>query len=115
MKALIVQEIIESKILLIKGKKVMLDRDLSVFYGVTTGNLNKAVTRNSDSFPSDFMFQLTKPEFENLMFHFGRSKWGGTRKMPRAFTEQGVAMLSDRKSTRLNSSHIPLSRMPSSA
>jgi hypothetical protein len=73
---------------------VILDRDLAALYGVTTGNLNKAVTRNLDRFPNDFMFQLTAAEFENLMFHFDRSSWGGTRKRPRAFTEQGVAMLS---------------------
>jgi hypothetical protein len=56
--------------------------------------LNKAVTRNLDRFPDDFMLQLTAEEFENLKFHSGTSSWGGTRKRPRAFTEQGVAMLS---------------------
>jgi hypothetical protein len=69
-------------------------RDLAELYGVSTGNLDKAVTRNLDRFPPDFMFRLTKDEFDNLKFHFGRSSWGGTRKPPRAFTEQGVAMLS---------------------
>ena len=59
-----------------------------------TGNLNKAVNRNIERFPDDFMFQLTKEEFQNLIFHFGRSNWGGTRKLPRVFTENGVAMLS---------------------
>ncbi|MFT3909525.1 MAG: ORF6N domain-containing protein [Ferruginibacter sp.] len=58
------------------------------------GNLNKAVKRNIKRFPEDFMFQLTKPEFQNLTFQFGISSWGGVRKMPYAFTEQGVAMLS---------------------
>ena len=72
----------------------MLDRDLAGLYGVATGNLNKAVSRNIERFPEDFMFQLTKEEFKNLIFHFGTSSWGGTRKLPRAFTEQGVAMLS---------------------
>ena len=72
----------------------MIDKDLAELYGVTTGNLNKAVSRNIDRFPDDFMFQLTDDEFENLKFHFGISSWGGTRKRPRAFTEQGVAMLS---------------------
>jgi len=72
----------------------MLDRDLAGLYGVTTGNLNKAVSRNIERFPEDFMFQLTTEEFKNLIFHFGTSSWGGTRKLPRAFTEQGVAMLS---------------------
>jgi hypothetical protein len=72
----------------------MLDKDMSGLYGIGTRNLNKAVKRNPDRFPEDFMFQLTKEEFENLMFHFGTSSWGGTRKLPYAFTEQGVAMLS---------------------
>jgi len=92
--ALIPQERIENKILLIRGKKVMLDRDLARLYGVLTRNLNKAVTRNLDRFPEDFAFQLDKEEFENLKFQFGTSSWGGTRKLPRVFTEQGVAMLS---------------------
>jgi len=72
----------------------MIDKDLAKLYGITTGNLNKAVSRNIDRFPKDFMIQLTKDEFENLKFHFGISSWGGTRRLPRAFTEQGVAMLS---------------------
>ena len=87
-------ERIESKILLIRGHKVMLDRDLAELYGVSTSNLNRAVTRNLDRFPKDFMFSLTREEFKNLIFHFGTSSWGGTRKTPRVFTEQGVAMLS---------------------
>lgn len=94
MKAIIPQEVIEKKILLIRGHKVMLDKDLAQLYGVTTGNLNKAVNRNLDRFPSDFMSQLSREEFKNLIFHFGTSSWGGTRKLPRVFTEQGVAMLS---------------------
>lgn len=88
------KEVIEKRILLIRGQKVMLDRDLALLYGVTTFNLNKAVTRNLDRFPQDFMFRLTSQEFKNLIFHFGISSWGGTRKLPRAFTEQGIAMLS---------------------
>ncbi|MBI4768230.1 MAG: ORF6N domain-containing protein [Deltaproteobacteria bacterium] len=91
---LVPQEIIESKIFLIRGRKVMLDRDLSVLYGVTTGNLNKAVRRNWDRFPDDFLFQLTNQEVKDLIFQFGTSRWGGTRKLPYAFTENGVAMLS---------------------
>ena len=87
-------ERIERAILLVRREKVLLDRDLASLYEVSTGNLNKALGRNLDRFPGDFMFQLTKAEFENLKFHFGTSKWGGTRKLPRAFTEQGVAMLS---------------------
>jgi hypothetical protein len=91
---LVPQEIIESRIFLIKGKKVMLDRDLATLYEVTTGNLNRAVRRNLDRFPEDFMFQLTNQEVKNLIFQFGTSRWGGTRKLPYAFTENGVAMLS---------------------
>lgn len=87
-------EIISNKIYLIREKKIMLDKDLALLYGVTTGNLNKAVKRNLKRFPEDFMFQLTKPEFENLIFQSGISSWGGTRSLPYAFTEQGVAMLS---------------------
>jgi hypothetical protein len=87
-------ERIENKILLIRGQKVMLDKDLAELYGVTTGNLNKAVNRNLKRFPPDFVFSLNRMEFSNLLFHFGISRWGGRRILPRAFTEQGVAMLS---------------------
>ena len=72
---------------------MILDRDLAILYQVSTANLNKAVSRNLDRFPEDFMLQLTEEELANLIFHFGTSSWGGTRKLPRAFTEQGVAML----------------------
>jgi len=79
----------------IRGEKVMLDADLARLYGVTTGNLNKAVKRNQGRFPGDFMFQLTDKETESLIFQSGRSKGrGGRRHRPYAFTEQGVAMLS---------------------
>ena len=91
---LIPAERIERRILLLRGEKVILDRDLAALYGVLTRNLNKAVSRNLDRFPEDFMLQLTRDEFENLKFQFGTSSWGGTRKLSRAFTEQGVAMLS---------------------
>jgi hypothetical protein len=87
-------ESIHKKIHFIRQQKVMLDRDLADLYLVETSNLNKAVKRNLDRFPSDFMFQLTHEEFKNLIFHSGTSSWGGTRKLPYAFTEQGVAMLS---------------------
>lgn len=87
-------EIIMKKIHTIRGMKVMLDKDLAELYGVGTRNLNKAVNRNIKRFPEDFMVRLTKEEFDNLMFQFGTSSWGGTRKLPYAFTEQGVAMLS---------------------
>lgn len=83
---------IQSKIYEIRGQRVMLDRDLAELYGVTTGNLNKAVKRNIERFPERFMFQLTEQEF--LIFQNGTSSWGGTRKLPYAFTEQGLAMLS---------------------
>ena len=93
-KLTIPEEIITSKIYLIRERKVMLDEDLAELYGVTTGNLNKSVNRNITRFPDDFMFQVTKEEFDNLIFQFGTSSWGGRRKLPYAFTEQGVAMLS---------------------
>ena len=93
-KLAIPDEIITNKIYLARDKKVMLDEDLAELYGVTTGNLNKAVGRNIARFPDDFMFQLTKEEFDNLFFQTGISSWGGRRKPPYAFTEQGVAMLS---------------------
>jgi len=87
-------ELIERKIFLVRGQKVMLDRDLAELYGVSTSILNRAVSRNMDRFPLDFMFSLTNQEVTNLMFQFGTSSWGGTRKLPKVFTEQGVAMLS---------------------
>jgi hypothetical protein len=87
-------EIIARRILFIRGRKVMLDRDLAQLYGVKTRDLNKAIKRNRDRFPDDFMYQLTKEEIAILKFQFGTSSWGGTRKPPYAFTEQGVAMLS---------------------
>ena len=87
-------ETIESKILLIRDQKVLVDKDLASLYGVATKVLNQAVTRNISRFPSDFMFQLSDMEFKNLKFQFGTSSWGGTRKKPFVFTEQGVAMLS---------------------
>ena len=86
-------QLIQSKIYNIRGLKVILDKDLAIMYEVTTGNLNKAVKRNADRFPDDFMFQLTNEEFD-LIFQNGTSSWGGTRKLPFVFTEQGVAMLS---------------------
>ena len=94
MTSLALQKAIEQKILLIKGKKVMLDRDLALLYEVPTRRLNEQVKRNIKRFPPDFMLQLTKKEFENLKSHFATSSWGGTRKLPMVFTEQGVAMLS---------------------
>ena len=79
----------------IRGQKVLLDSDLAALYDVTTGNLNKAVKRNSDRFPSDFMFELKPEELTSLKFQFGISRWGGRRRSrPHVFTEQGIAMLS---------------------
>lgn len=91
---MLADEVIISKIYFIRGQKVMLDKDLSELYHVTTGNLNKSVSRNIKRFPDDFMFQLNAAEFKNLMFQNGISSWGGTRKLPYAFTENGMAMLS---------------------
>ena len=85
---------IESLIHEIRGHKVMLDRDLAKLYGVETKVLNQAVKRNIERFPEDFMFQLTSEEYTVLKSQFVTSSWGGTRKLPFAFTEQGLAMLS---------------------
>ena len=92
---------IERAILIVRGDRVMLDEDLAELYGVTTGNLNKAVRRNLERFPDDFMFQLTREEWgASLRFHSGTANAsrspgrGGRRSPPYAFTEQGVAMLS---------------------
>ncbi len=80
---LVPQEIIECKILLLRNRKVMLDRDLATLYRVETKMLNRAVKRNIERFPDDFMFQLTKEEFDNLRFHFGTSSWGRTTVLSR--------------------------------
>lgn len=95
-KKLIPQVIIEQKIFLIRGKKVMLDNDLAVLYGVETKALKRAVKRNMDRFPEDFMFQLSKEEGDAFSrYQFGTLKRGQNIKyMPYVFTEQGVAMLS---------------------
>jgi hypothetical protein len=86
---------VEQAILLIRGYKVLLDKDLAAMYGVETKNLNKAVRRNADRFPSDFMFQLTLEEAVASRFQFGTLKQGQNIKyLPFAFTEEGVAMLS---------------------
>lgn len=92
---LIPLERIEKAILLIRGQKVMLDADLAALYGVKTGMLTRAVRRNIERFPDDFMFRLTNKEVTVLRSQFGiSSEWGGRRYPPYAFTEQGVAMLS---------------------
>src|SRR5215831_950299 len=88
-------EIIEQKIYLIRGHKVMLSHDLAVLYQVETRVLVQAVKRNIERFPQDFMFQLNESEFSNLKSQIVTSSWGGARRSrPYAFTEQGVAMLS---------------------
>jgi hypothetical protein len=96
MKELILVEVIERKIYLIKGHKVMLDRDLAELYQVPTRRLNEQVKRNLTRFPADFMFQLSDEEAENLRSQFATSSTshGGRRYLPYVFTEQGVAMLS---------------------
>jgi hypothetical protein len=94
MTELVPVEVISSKIYLIRGIKVMLDRDLAELYEVETRVLNQAVKRNIKRFPKDFMFQLTKDEFKILKSQIVTSRWGGVRKLPLAFTEQGIAMLS---------------------
>lgn len=94
-KAALPAEVIEQKIYLIRGHKVLLDADLAELYGVTTGNLNLAVRRNPKRFPQDFMFQLSRQETQSLLLQNARANGrGGRRTPPYAFTEQGVAMLS---------------------
>jgi hypothetical protein len=93
-KVIITDETIISKIYNIRGQKVMLDSDLAEMYGVEVRVLNQAVKRNTERFPRDFMFQLSKTETNNLKSQFVTSSWGGKRKPPFAFTEQGVSMLS---------------------
>jgi len=86
---------VESRILSIRGHKVLLDADLAPMYGVTVRAMNQAIKRNHLRFPSDFMFELTAEETTNLRSQIViSSSWGGRRYLPRAFTEQGVAMLS---------------------
>ena len=86
---------IEQAILVVRGLRVMLSTDLAALYAVEPGALIRAVRRNIDRFPEDFMFQLTPDEFRNLKCQFGiSSSWGGRRHAPYVFTEQGVAMLS---------------------
>jgi hypothetical protein len=87
-------ERVTEKIYLIRGMRVMLDRNLAKLYGVETKVFKQAVKRNINRFPEDFMFELTGDEFKNLRSQFVTSSWGGPRYVPMAFTEQGVAMLS---------------------
>jgi len=87
-------ERVESKILSIRGQKIILDSHLAQLYGVTTSRLNEQVKRNIERFPTDFMFRLNKKEFNNLKSQFATSSsgWGGRRKLPYAFTEHGAIM-----------------------
>ena len=94
MESILPVEVITSKIYLIRNQRVMLDRDLATLYGVETKVLNQSVHRNLDRFPDDFMFQLNSQEFDNLKSQIVTSSWGGLRKIPFAFTENGIAMLS---------------------
>ncbi len=87
-------ERIADKIYVVRGRNIMLDRDLAELYGVKTQALNQAVKRNSERFPEDFMFKLSQDEYKNLISQIVISSWGGLRQPPLAFTEQGVAMLS---------------------
>jgi hypothetical protein len=116
MSEIVPQGLVEQKIYLVRGKKIMLSPDLAELYGVEPKVLVQAVKRNRERFPEDFMFQLTKKETENLKYPFGASNlksqsvtssWGGARRAePYAFTEQGVAMLSSvlrsKKAIRVN-------------
>lgn len=93
-KIIISEDVILNKIFYIRNKKVMIDKDLAELYEVETRVLNQTVVRNIERFPKEFMFQLSNEEFENLKSQIVISSWGGTRKLPFVFTEQGVAMLS---------------------
>ena len=90
MSAVFPSERIEQTILLLRGHRIILDRDLAAMYGVSTRDLNKAVSRNLDRFPDDFMLQLTRAEFNDLKFQFGTSSWGGTRKLQGPLQNQGL-------------------------
>lgn len=87
-------EAVLNKIYMIRDQKVMLDKDLSELYGVEVKRLNEQVKRNSDRFPGDFMFQLSDKEWDFLKSQFATLNWGGVRKLPYAFTEHGILMLS---------------------
>ncbi len=92
--SIIPDDTVINKIYFIRNQKVMIDRDLAMLYGVETKRLNEQVKRNLERFPEDFMFQLSELEFTNLKSQIATSSWGGTRKLPMAFTEHGVLMLS---------------------
>ena len=91
---IIPDEVINNRIYLIRGHKIMIDKDLADLYKIETKQLKRQVRRNMERFPEDFMFELNEVEAEILRSQIGTSSWGGTRYVPMAFTEQGVAMLS---------------------
>lgn len=94
LQTIVAEQKILHRIFVIRGQKVMIDDDLAEMYSVETKRLNEQVKRNIKRFPKDFMFTLTQKEFENLKSQNATSSWGGRRKLPNAFTEQGIAMLS---------------------
>ena len=94
LQALVAEQKILTRIYVVRNQKIMLDEDLAEMYRVETRRLNEQVKRNINRFPKDFMFVLTEKEYENLKSQNATSSWGGRRKQPNAFTEQGVAMLS---------------------
>ena len=94
MSLVLADKVVLDKICVVRGEKVMLDRDLAQLYNVETKVLKQAVRRNIDRFPADFMFELSNEEFTILRSQIVTSSWGGARYIPMAFTEQGVAMLS---------------------
>ena len=91
--AIVDEQSLRNKIYFILGQQVMLDFDLAEIYGYSTTRFNEQITRNIDKFDSDFMFELTRAEFQNLMSQNAISSWGGRRKLPRTFTEQDIYML----------------------
>ncbi|MBK8087931.1 MAG: ORF6N domain-containing protein [Chitinophagaceae bacterium] len=91
---LVAEQKILNRIYVVRGEKVMLDRDLAEMFGVDTKVFNQSVKRNLERFPKDFMFALNEKEWKNLRSQFVTSSWGGVRYKPNVFTEQGVAMLS---------------------
>lgn len=117
MKELILKETtIATQIHFIRGEQVMPDFDLAMLYGVETKTLKRAVKRNIERFPEDFMFELTHNEWSSLRYQFGTSSWGGIRYQPFAFTEQGVAMLSGiLKSNRAVEVNIAITCLPSNS
>jgi phage regulator Rha-like protein len=92
---MIPDELILNSIYMIRGQSVMLDNEIAKLYGVETKRLNEQVKRNIERFPENFMFQLSKSEFERLKSQNATSSWGGRRKLPYAFTEHGILMLAN--------------------